>query len=67
MGWPELCCPAETASDCRALCPSHSEELTVAPGGVGSMGQMLQVLLGVGDGSWPPLPAPKPWETAGFQ
>lgn len=33
---------------------------------VARMGQMLQVLSGVGAGSWP-LPAPKPWETTGFQ
>lgn len=30
------------------------------------MGQMLQVLSGVSDGSWP-LQEPKPWETTGFQ
>lgn len=30
------------------------------------MGQVLQVLSGVSDGSWP-LPAPTPWETAGIQ
>lgn len=38
----------------------------MAPGSVGSMGQMLQVLSGVGDGYWL-LPAPKTWETTGFQ